>query len=301
MNSENTIKNDEIPQRLPQWLRVKTGKARLCAQTCDLVERYGLQTVCQNARCPNRGECYSDSTATFMIMGKICTRDCGFCAVEHGTPKPLDTDEPRRLAEAARELQLDYVVVTSVTRDDLPDGGAAHFAATIRAVREIAGAQIEVLPSDLQGDTAALMTILEAEPTVFNHNVETVRRLTSIVRPQADYDRSLAMLRTATERAPHIPRKSGLMVGLGETDEEIEHTLCDLQEAGCQIVTIGQYLRPTPRHLPVHRYPTPQHFQQLAEIGHQAGITHVVSGPFVRSSYRAAETARAVMAAGKAI
>lgn len=283
--------NDE-PLRLPPWLRVKTGKAKLCGETRQLVSDHGLHTVCDSARCPNIGECYSSQTATFLIMGSACTRNCGFCAVAHGKPEPLDPEEPRRLAEAALNLGLDFVVVTSVTRDDLPDGGAGHFAATIRALQAVGLSQVEVLTPDFGGDREALRTVLEACPTVYNHNLETVRRLCPTVRPQAAYQRSLAVLSNAREIAPRVLRKSGFMVGLGETDDEIEGLLTDLHTAGCQILTIGQYLRPSRHHLPVRRYVEPEHFERYAELARQIGIGQVLAGPFVRSSYRAAEVAR---------
>lgn len=278
--------------RLPPWLRVKTGKARQCGETRKLVSEHGLHTVCDSAHCPNIGECYSSQTATFLIMGSVCTRNCGFCAVHHGKPAPLDPDEPQRLAEAALNLGLDCVVVTSVTRDDLEDGGAGHFAATIAALHEAGLPDVEVLTPDFQGDRAALLTVLQAKPTVFNHNIETVRRLCPTVRPQASYDRSLQVLRAARELAPEVLRKSGFMVGLGETDEEITQLLTDLYEAGVQILTIGQYLQPSRHHLPIQRYVEPERFDEYARQAREIGIRHVLAGPFVRSSYRAAEVAR---------
>lgn len=285
--------DSQPPLRLPPWLKVKTGKARQCAGTRRLVADHGLHTVCENAQCPNIGECYSSHTATFLILGRTCTRDCGFCAVAHGSPPPPDPHEPARVAAAARELGLDFVVVTSVTRDDLPDGGAAHFAATIRAVRETAESEIEVLVPDFGGRAELVQLVLDAEPTVFNHNLETVRRLSPLVRPQADYDRSLNVLRAARDYRPHIPRKSGLMVGLGETDEEIVAAMADLAAAGCNLLTLGQYLRPSRRHLPVARYMPPERFAELAREGEALGLSQVIAGPFVRSSYRAAEAAAA--------
>lgn len=280
-------------ERLPEWLRVKTGKARLSKATRDLVAGHGLHTVCESAHCPNVGECYCSGTATFMILGNVCTRDCRFCAVEHGAPGPVDADEPRRVATAARELGLRYVVVTSVTRDDLPDGGAGHFAATIRALREeIPGVLVEVLPSDLGGDLGALQTIIDAGPDVFNHNIETVRRLQPLVRPQAGYETSLGVLRSA--RQMEALTKSGLIVGLGETRDEVRETLGDLGDVGISILTIGQYLQPTRRHAPVARYVEPGEFDEFVAWGNEAGIPHVLAGPFVRSSYRAAETAACV-------
>jgi lipoic acid synthetase len=277
--------------RLPDWLRVKTGKAKQCHSTRAVLAGHGLNTVCDNARCPNIGECYSSQTATFLIMGKACTRDCGFCAVAHERPGPLDADEPARLARAARELGLSYVVVTSVTRDDLSDGGAGHFAATIAALQEAGIGQVEVLIPDLQGNERDLQLVLEAGPLVLNHNVETVRRLCGLVRPQAEYERSLQVLNNSRRLAPAVLRKSGFMVGLGETDEEVRELMGDLSAAGCQILTIGQYLRPSRRQLPVRRYVEPARFAEYAAWAREAGIPHVLSGPFVRSSYRAAEVA----------
>ena len=273
----------------PPWLRVKTGKAGLSRETRELVAGFGLHTVCEGAHCPNIGECFSCRTAAFMILGNTCTRDCGFCAVNHGTPDPVDPSEPERLAQAAAALGLEYVVVTSVTRDDLPDGGAGHFAATIRAIRELLpGARVEVLTPDFSGDEAALLTVLDAAPDVFNHNVETARRLQPAVRPQASYETSLQVLANAA--ALGAVTKSGLMVGLGETPEEIAECCEDLAQAGVSILTVGQYLQPTRRHLPVARYVAPEEFPQFEQWARAAGIRHVFAGPFVRSSYKAAET-----------
>jgi lipoic acid synthetase len=274
---------------MPQWLRVKVGKAKLSRATRELVAAHGLHTVCESAHCPNIGECYGCQTAAFMILGNTCTRNCRFCAVNHGVPGAVDPEEPRRLAQAAARLGLNYVVVTSVTRDDLPDGGAGQFAATIRALREqLPHARVEVLTPDFRGDRAALHTVLDAGPDVFNHNLETVRRLQVTVRPQASYDRSLAVLGEASARG--MLTKSGLMVGLGETDEEIREAFRDLAAAGVRILTVGQYLQPTRRHLPVARYVEPDVFETYRAWGQEAGIAHVFAGPFVRSSYKAAET-----------
>ncbi|MCD6351205.1 MAG: lipoyl synthase [Armatimonadetes bacterium] len=278
---------------LPPWLRIKVGKKHQGQRTRRVLAACGVHTVCQEARCPNIGECFGHDTATFMILGDVCTRDCGFCAVAHGKPGPLDPQEPDKVAEAAVELGLDYVVVTSVTRDDLPDGGAEHFAATIRALRDrLPGVGVEVLIPDFMGSVEALATVLEARPTVLNHNVETVARLQKTVRPQASYERSLRVLEHSRELAPSIPTKSGLMVGLGETDEEVYSTLKDLRLVGCDLVTIGQYLRPTRRHLPVERYVPPEQFAQYRRWAQELGFKHVAADPFVRSSYKAAEAAR---------
>ncbi len=280
-------------ERMPDWLKVKTGKASLTRKTRELLRGCGVCTVCEEAHCPNIGECYCSGTATFMLLGDRCTRDCRFCAVAHGEPAPPDPNEPAQVAEASVRLGLEFVVLTCVTRDDLPDGGAGQFVATIEALRErIPGVRVEVLTSDFGGDLFPLKRVLRAEPTVYNHNAETVRRLQPIVRPQADYDRSLGVLRAAAEHAvPGTILKSGLMVGLGETPEEVGETLGDLADAGCSLVTIGQYLRPSPEHLPVARYVPPEEFAQFEQMGLERGLRRVLSGPFVRSSYRAAETA----------
>ena len=283
---------EDTRPRLPEWLKVKLGKAQLSERTRELVARGQLHTVCQSARCPNIGECFAAGTATFLLMGNRCTRDCGFCAVATGPPEPLDADEPRRIAEAVAELGLRYAVLTSVTRDDLSDGGAAHIAATIRAIRERRpGTRVEALVPDFRGDEAAVQVVLSAKPDVLNHNVETVPRLQAVVRPQASHQTSLAVLVMAGRIAPDTPTKSGLMVGLGETDDEVRETLGDLASAGVSIVTIGQYLRPSPRHLPVRRYVHPEEFAQYRQVGEALGLKHVIAGPFVRSSYHAEEAA----------
>ncbi len=282
---------------LPPWLRIKVKKAALTEETGRRLGCHGVATVCEQAHCPNIGECYSHGTATFLIMGTVCTRNCRFCAIDSGSPQPLDPQEPQRVAEAAADLGLDFVVITCVTRDDLPDGGAGHFAATIRAIHNrLPEAGVEVLTSDFGGDRSALARVLEAEPTVFNHNVETVRRLQPEIRPQADYDRSLGLLAAAGQIAPYIPTKSGLIVGMGETTDEIRQTMTDLAGAGVSILTIGQYLQPTRSHRSVSRYVPPDEFDLYEQWGRQAGLAYVLSGPFVRSSYHAAEAAHAVLA-----
>ena len=297
MNSLPTPCPNPFP-RLPDWLRVKVGKRDQSRATHALLHELGLNTVCSSARCPNLGECYGCHTATFLILGSRCTRNCGFCAVAGGAPEPVDEDEPRRVSLAAVRLGLRFVVVTSVTRDDLPDGGAGHFAATLDALRDaLPQGQIEVLTPDFQGSRKALATVLAAAPTVFNHNVETVPRLQSSVRPQASWETSLGLLAAAGEIAPEIPRKSGLMVGLGETDEELRAALADLAAAGVSLLTIGQYLRPTVHHLPVDRYVPPEHFALYTDWARDAGFAHVAAGPFVRSSYHAAEAAAAISSA----
>lgn len=277
-----------MSRRLPKWLIPAVRKRpHLAALGRELAEM-GVHTVCQSARCPNLGECFARGTATFMIMGEVCTRNCGFCAVNHGSPAALEAEEPGRVAEAASWLGLKHVVVTSVTRDDLPDGGAAHFAATIAAIREkLPEATVEVLVPDFNGDEEALGTVLAAGPEVLNHNVETAPRLYPRVRPQADYERSLGVLRRAGEMRSEAVTKSGLMVGLGESEEEVLGVLGDLRGAGVEAVTIGQYLQPTRRHLPVAAYIEPSRFDDYAAAARGMGFGYVLSGPLVRSSYHA--------------
>ena len=274
--------------RLPSWIRVRTTCSPRAAEVQDRLTREGLNTVCQSAQCPNRGECYARGTATFMVLGAVCTRACAFCAVGSGTPAPIDPDEPGRVAKAARAMCLRHVVVTSVTRDDLPDGGAGHFAAVIAALRRaMPAATIEVLTPDFGGKAALVRRVLTASPDVFNHNLETVRRLQSLIRPAADYARSLAVLRIAAQRRPILVVKSGLMVGLGETDAELYEAIADLREVGCCSLTIGQYLAPTRRHLPVARYVSPMEFEGYRRRALAMGFTAVASAPLVRSSYHA--------------
>lgn len=272
----------------PAWLRRKLPTGADYEKIRRMIDSGQLHTVCQEANCPNQFECFSAHAATFLIMGARCTRNCRFCNIDGGNPGPLDSDEPRRVAEAAARMKLCYVVVTSVTRDDLPDGGAGHFAATIDALKkEIAGVQIEVLIPDFQGSPKALQTVLEAGPDVLNHNMETVRRLYSSVRPQADYDRSLKLLARVNPLAPSIPAKSGIMLGLGETMPEVQQVIRDIYDTGCRMLTIGQYLRPTAEHLPVVEYIPPETFEQWRQFALQTGFIKVASGPFVRSSYHA--------------
>jgi lipoic acid synthetase len=255
-----------------------------------LLRESGLNTVCEEARCPNLGECFSRGTATFMLLGDRCTRRCDYCAVSTARPQPPDPGEPDRVAEAAARLALRYVVLTAVARDDLEDGGAAHFAAAVRAVRRrLPGARVEVLTPDFKGDGRALDAVLAARPDVFNHNIETVPRVFPRVRPQGSYRRSLDVLAAVQARRPAMATKSGLMVGLGETDEEIAGTFADLRAAGVEIVTIGQYLRPTRDHAPVHRYVSPEAFRELERQARAVGFPTVYSGVFVRSSFNAEE------------
>lgn len=278
--------------RIPPWLRTRLPEGRSFSDTGALLKDLDLNTVCQSARCPNKWECFSRSVATFLIMGRQCTRNCAFCNITPGQAEPLDGDEPRRVAEGAFRLGLKHVVVTSVTRDDLPDGGAGHFAETIGRIRErLPQCSVEVLIPDFRGDEAALRTVLEAGPSVVNHNVETVPRLYPAVRPQADYAQSLTLLRRVAESGTDIPAKSGLMAGLGETDEELRQVLRDLKDVGCEMVTVGQYMRPSRLHPPVQRYMPPEDFDALAEYGQGIGVPRMFCAPLVRSSYHAAELA----------
>ena len=260
----------------------------------------GLHTVCEEANCPNIGECWHHGTATFMILGGTCTRSCGYCNVVHGTPYPPDADEPVKVASAIHALGLDYVVVTSVDRDDLSDFGASHFAHTILETRSrIPSCRLEVLIPDFQGDEAALRIVLDARPDVLNHNIETVPRLYRIARPGGRYQRALDVLRRSSAIAPSIPTKSGLMVGLGEEWAEVVQTLRDLRDAGVSIVTIGQYLRPSAANLPMVRYYTPDEFAELKRVGMELGFGHVESGPLVRSSYHAHEQTQSFESAAR--
>jgi len=280
-----------IGDKKPPWLKVRIPPANVF----DEMHRKlgGLHTVCQSAKCPNIGECFKRGTATFMIMGDICTRNCGFCGVKHGEPRPLDVDEPVRVAEAVRKLGLSFAVVTSVTRDDLPDGGASHYAATVHAIRELnPGCRIEVLIPDFQNNADAIACVVESKPDVINHNVETVPRLYPVVRPQANYRRSLDVLRRVKEMRPDAITKSGLMVGLGETTGEIEQVFHDLRDVGCDMLTVGQYLRPSKENIRVERYVHPDEFEELRKLALGMGFKNVASGPFVRSSYFADEQAK---------
>jgi lipoic acid synthetase len=274
----------------PDWLKVRAPGSANYLRLKGLMRELGLHTVCEEANCPNIGECWHHGTATFMILGDTCTRSCGYCNVTHGAPKPPDADEPVNVASAIHALALDYVVVTSVDRDDLADCGASHFARTIEETRQrIPGCRLEVLIPDFKGDEAALRTVLDAGPDVLNHNIETVPRLYRTARPGGRYDRALQLLERSRKYAPSIPTKSGLMVGLGEQWDEVVQTLRDLRGVGCQIVTIGQYLRPSLANLPMARYYTPAEFAELKRIGLELGFGHIESGPLVRSSYHAHE------------
>ena len=287
-----------LPQTRPDWLRVRLPSGQNYEELKQLMRGKQLHTVCEEARCPNMGECWGHRTATFMILGSVCTRSCGFCAVATGRPMALDFEEPRRVAEAVTQMGLKHVVVTSVNRDELRDGGATLFAATIRWIRRLNPAcTVEVLTPDFKGAMEALQVVMDAKPDVFNHNVETVPRLYRRVRPQAIYERSLKVLQAAKAMNPGKPTKSGFMLGLGETHDEIESLLRDLHAHEVDIVTIGQYLRPTPDHLPIERYVPPDEFREYARLGKAMGIPHVQSGPLVRSSYHAHETADAYASA----
>ena len=275
----------------PEWLRRKLPDPEAMSKMRNLLQRHGLNTVCQGALCPNQGECFGQGTATFLILGKTCTRNCTFCAIptEERPPAP-DPDEPRRIALASAELGLKHVVITSVTRDDLEDGGALHFAATVRALREIGpGITVEVLIPDFRGSPEALGKVMDSRPDILNHNLETVPRLYPEVRPQAVYSRSIKLLRSAKEMAPDKFTKSGLMLGLGEEMDEVRRVMADLRDSSCDLLTLGQYLRPSGKHHPVTRYVTPDEFDGLRLEGEKMGFKGVFSAPLVRSSFHAAE------------
>ena len=274
----------------PPWLKIAYREGEVADSVEQLLGQLGLATVCDQAQCPNRSECYSRQTASFLILGSVCTRNCAFCAVQSGRPSAPDPGEPARVARAAQRLGLEFVVITSVTRDDLPDGGAGHFAESIRALRSLkSGRRIEVLVPDFQGNPESLRTVIEARPDVLNHNVETVPRLYDRVRPGADFGRSLDLIRQA--RQAGATTKSGIMLGLGERIDEVLESLGRLKDAGCQIVTLGQYLRPGDANLEVARYLPPEEFQDLGDKAVQMGFWAVAAGPLVRSSYNAAQLA----------
>jgi len=278
-------------RRLPDWLRLQLPTSQSFSRTRGLLDELKLHTVCESAKCPNHWECWEKGTATFMIAGDRCTRACGFCAVSTAKPLPLEADEPLRVAEAARRMRLRHVVITAVARDDVADGGAEHFRQTIEAVRQLSPRiVIEVLVPDFQDSDAAIDSVLAANPQIFNHNLETVRRLTPSVRHRATYDRSLSVLKKVkAKRGQTIHTKSGLMLGLGETDNEIVVAMEDLRAAGCDILTLGQYLQPTLKHLPVVEFISPEQFEALGRVARLMGFVHVAAGPMVRSSYHADE------------
>ncbi len=289
----------EVParpaRRLPPWLKRPLPEPGM-QFTSQVIDDLKLETVCESAKCPNRTECWSHRTATFMILGNVCTRPCGFCSVPKGKTEVVQLDEPERVAEAAERLGLKHVVITSVTRDDLPDGGAEHFYRCVLAVRERTGAAVEVLTPDFLGDLNAVDRVVAARPDVFNHNTETVPRLYHRVRRNASYQRTLDLLARVKQIAPEIPTKSGLMLGLGETTEEVLAVCADLREVGCEMITIGQYLQPSLMHLPVERYVPPEEFDQIGDLIRRLGFQMVASGPFVRSSYHAGEMASVLSA-----
>jgi len=281
--------------RKPDWLKVRAPGGPRYIRLKGLLREWNLHTVCEEAHCPNIGECWEDLTATFMILGDVCTRNCGYCAVAHGRPVWEDREEPERVARAVKALGLEHVVVTSVNRDDLADGGAAVFAATVRAIRrEAPGCRVEVLVPDFQGSAEALQTVLDARPDILNHNIETVPRLYKVARHGGRYERSLELFRRARRAAPDLLTKSGLILGLGEEHEELLATLSDLRAADVNILTLGQYLRPSPQHLPIARFYRPDEFRELAEEGARLGFAHVEAGPLVRSSYHAKRQVAAI-------
>jgi lipoyl synthase len=283
------------PARKPEWLKVRAPGGPNYIRLKGLLRAENLHTVCEEAHCPNIGECWEDATATLMILGDVCTRHCGYCAVAHGRPTWEDREEPERVGRTVAALGLQHVVITSVNRDDLADGGAAHFAATIRAVRRWApGCRVEVLIPDFQGSATALSSVVEARPDVLNHNTETVPRLYKVARHGGRYERTLELFRRARAAAPDLLTKSGIIVGLGETRDELLATMEDLRRVDVQILTIGQYLRPSPRHLPIARYYHPDEFVDLARLGGGLGFAHVEAGPLVRSSYHAKRQAQNV-------
>jgi len=283
------VKPVEI-KRKPDWLRIDLNKGRSLNYVKEILSRFSLNTVCEEANCPNRMECFSKKTATFMILGSQCTRNCRFCNVTHGAPQPVDPEEPDKVAKAAAELELKHVVVTSVTRDDLPDGGARHFSRVIKAIKSLSGdTVVEVLIPDFRGSFAALETVVKAKPEVLNHNIETVPRLYPEVRPAAIYERSLELLSRVKSIDGSMLTKSGIMVGLGEKEEEVIRVFNDLRSAGCDFLTIGQYLAPSAGHYPVAEYISPEIFKMYKEKALSLGFSFVASAPLVRSSYNAAE------------
>jgi len=287
--SPDDLSSRSSRRRLPDWLKRPLPDGAALAATDRTIADLRLNTVCEEAKCPNRTECWTRKTATFMILGRVCTRPCGFCSVERGKPTDVEDDEPNRVAEAAVRLGLKHVVLTSVTRDDLPDGGAEHFRRCVEAVRAATGATVEVLTPDFDGDKAALDVVFSSRPEVFNHNIETVARLQRKVRRKAAYEISLSVLRYARQRLPRAAVKSGIMLGLGETTAEVMDAFADLRDAGVDLLTVGQYLQPTPKHLSVERYLPPAEFERIGRLAERLGFAHVASGPFVRSSYHADE------------
>ena len=289
---------EPLPERKPSWLKVKAPGGQNYARLRHLMRELDLHTVCEEAHCPNVGECWEHGTATFMILGDVCTRNCGYCAVTHGRPPKYDLSEPSRVGAAIAQMQLQHAVITSVDRDDLPDFGAYIFAETIRQIHEqVPGCSVEVLVPDFQGNEQSIRTVLDARPEMYNHNTETVPRLYKRARPGGRYERVMKIFRDAKAYAPDIPTKTGIILGLGETIEEVVGVMRDLRSVDVDILTLGQYLRPSGDHLPLDRYYTPDEFRDLARIGREMGFRHVESGPLVRSSYHAWEQ---VSAAGLA-
>jgi len=283
-----------LPERKPPWLKVRAPGGQNYLRLKQMMRELSLHTVCEEAHCPNVGECWEHGAATFMILGDVCTRNCGYCAVSHGRPPKYDIEEPNRVAAAVAEMRLQHAVIASVDRDDLPDYGAYIFAETIRQIKaQLPTCSVEVLVPDFQGDESAIRTVLEAAPDIYNHNTETVPRLYKRARPGGRYERVMRIFRTAKRIAPHIPTKSGIILGLGETNEEVELVMRDLREVDVDILTLGQYLRPSDGHLPLDRYVTPEEFRMLYEKGMAMGFRHVESGPLVRSSYHAWEQVQA--------
>lgn len=287
-------RRDPLPERKPQWLKVKAPGGSNYVRLKQMMQELNLHTVCQEARCPNIGECWEHGTATFMILGDVCTRNCAYCAVSHGRPPAYDIEEPSRVAQAIAELNLRHAVITSVDRDDLPDFGAYIFAETIRQIRSrLPDCSIEVLVPDFQGNVDSIRAVLDARPDIYNHNTETVPRLYKKARPGGRYERLLEIFRVAKRLAPDIPTKTGIILGLGETNEEVIETMGDLRAVDVDILTLGQYLRPSDGHIALDRYVTPEEFRMLYETGMRMGFRHVESGPLVRSSYHAWEQVQA--------
>ena len=285
---------EPLPDRKPSWLKVKAPGGPQYLRLTHLMRELNLHTVCEEAHCPNVGECWDHGTATFMILGDVCTRNCAYCAVAHGRPPKYDIDEPARVASAIGEMQLHHAVITSVDRDDLPDFGAFIFAETIRQIKQrLPDCSVEVLVPDFQGSEDSIRTVLEARPDIYNHNTETVPRLYKRCRPGGRYERVMQIFRTSKRIAPDIPTKTGIILGMGETLEEVELVMRDLRAVDVDILTLGQYLRPSADHIPIDRYVTPEEFRQMREIGMAMGFRHVESGPLVRSSYHAWEQVQA--------
>ncbi len=292
-SSQEWQPDPKFPNRRPPWIKVRAPSGEAYEAVKDLMRSKELHTVCEEAQCPNLGECWGKGTATFLMMGDTCTRSCGFCDIKTGRPNPLDWAEPNRIAQSVRAMNLQHVVITSVNRDDRPDGGAPIFAMVIRRIRQLQkGCSIEVLIPDFKGSRSALKMVMDAQPEILNHNVETVPRLFKKVQPQDDYEWALTTLKNAKELDPLVLTKSGIMLGLGETFDEVVEVMKDLANIGVDILTLGQYLQPSKKHLPIERYYTPQEFEQLREIGLELGFKWVESGPLVRSSYRAEEQVR---------